>query len=75
MHSAVPAPRDSPCMAGPGGRCSGGPGRHAGGQRGGSLCLSPCDPKSAGKMCGCCFARGDVVSVRSQGLSVESGAG
>lgn len=29
---------------------AGGPGRHAGGAQGGSLCLSPCDPKSAGKM-------------------------
>lgn len=29
---------------------AGGPGRHAGGAKGGSLCLSPCDPKSAGKM-------------------------
>lgn len=46
---AVPAPRDSPCMAGPG-RGYGGPGSHAGGAQGGSLCLSPYDPKSAGKM-------------------------
>lgn len=29
---------------------AGGPGRHAGGSQRGSLCLSPCDTKSAGKM-------------------------
>lgn len=29
---------------------TGGPGRHAGGAQGGSLCLSQCDPKSAGEM-------------------------
>lgn len=29
---------------------AGGPGRHAGGSQRGSLCLSPCDSKSAGKM-------------------------
>lgn len=48
---AVPAPPPVippvwPARAGD----AGGPGRHAGRAQGGSLCLSPCDPKSAGKM-------------------------